>query len=187
MSEQTYSLAKIAEKIGRPSTTVVTWKDRFIEYIPVIDGPKPRYPELALEIFKAIHTGYTKGMETDQIKVILSKKYPINVTNESPTDVQSEELITNVPPTNELIEQNKVLLQAMGMLKEELSDIRQELSELRQSNENINSNTNTLVEESKSLREEIKQDREWAVHKVEDTLKKIEENKNNPWWSKWWK
>ena len=52
---KTYSLSEIGNLIGRPATTVTTWKNQFREFLPSVgSGRHKRYTEESLSLFQLI-------------------------------------------------------------------------------------------------------------------------------------
>lgn len=70
--EKTYSLKDVAKRIGKPVTTVSTWRSQYESYLPVVgNGRNRRYKQEALEILTLIARLKDDQVPHDQIEDIL--------------------------------------------------------------------------------------------------------------------
>jgi len=129
------TLKQIAEGAGIGASLAAFYRDRFEEYLKVSgEGRHRKYDESNIELFILIARHYKEGLDYDQIKQNLDKKYGYAVPNS--TDliennktkvVQQEDLAQSIRHVllEELTKQNRIILQ----LQEELEDMRAEFKE----------------------------------------------------------
>lgn len=76
-----YSIAAIAKVLDQPESTLHYWKNRFDAFLPSVgEGRHKRFRPEALDIFKTIHQLLRQGLSAADVRVELSRLFPMNVT-----------------------------------------------------------------------------------------------------------
>ena len=76
-----YAIAAIAKILDQPESTLHYWKNRFDAFLPSVgEGRHKRFRPEALEIFKTIHQLLRQGLSAADVRVELSRLFPMNVT-----------------------------------------------------------------------------------------------------------
>ena len=80
------SIAEISRLLEVPESTLHYWKNRFAQYLPSTGrNRQKRFKPEAVEIFSLIASMLKQGHTAEDVMVELSKKYPVNVAIEQPS------------------------------------------------------------------------------------------------------
>ncbi|WP_291329648.1 MerR family transcriptional regulator [Desulfovibrio sp. UCD-KL4C] len=80
------SIAEISRSLEVPESTLHYWKNRFAQYLPSTGrNRQKRFKPEAVEIFSLIASMLKQGHTAEDVMVDLSRKYPVNVAIEQPS------------------------------------------------------------------------------------------------------
>lgn len=153
--KRTYSLVDIAERLGRPRTTLADWSRQFREFLPTVgSGRTMRYNESALEVFGLI----SKMKDANEPPEYIREQLRAMVTE---IVVPMTDDDGGKPYLMQLAGEVDQLKQAVVMLAEQLQALTTENDETRRQ---IAATTEQLsgkiVEVSASLHDEIQKGQE---------------------------
>ncbi|WP_249870034.1 MerR family transcriptional regulator [Oceanobacillus saliphilus] len=126
--QRSYSLADIARKLGRPRTTVQSWRDQFKKYLPTISGTHgrtTRYDEKALALFELIARMKDDNEPPTMIEKMLTETVDI-------ITIDHDDFNENQPPMlAQMYEGFKQVAAALEVQRHHNEEITTELKELR--------------------------------------------------------
>ena len=150
---KTYSLAEIGELIGRPATTVTTWKNQFREYLPSVgSGRNKRYTEESLHLFQLIEKMKDANEPLEMIRERLK---------ETATEiiVETTENEAKPPLMQGLLESYTSILTVMDEQREEMQlmreEQREEMQAMKEHNEQLTKQNEALQEKLQSIDERM--------------------------------
>ncbi|SMF36306.1 MerR family transcriptional regulator [Desulfovibrio gilichinskyi] len=80
------SIAEISRLLEVPESTLHYWKNRFAQYLPSTGrNRQKRFKPEAVEIFSLIASMLKQGHTAEDVMADLSRKYPVNVAIEQPS------------------------------------------------------------------------------------------------------
>ncbi|WP_067727686.1 MerR family transcriptional regulator [Oceanobacillus damuensis] len=127
--QRSYSLADIARKLGRPRTTVQSWRDQFKKYLPTISGTHgrtTRYDAKALALFELIARMKDDNEPPSMIEKVLTENVKIITIDHD--DISENQL----PMMAQIYEGFRQVAAAMEEQRQHNEEITTELKELRQ-------------------------------------------------------
>jgi len=172
------TLKQIAERVGIGASLAAFYRDRFEEYLKVSgEGRHRKYDESNIELFLLVAKHYKDGLDYEQIKQDLDKKYGYAIPNSTELMennrtkvVQQEDLAQNIRHTllEELAKQNHIILK----LQDELEDMRAEFDK----------GFVKLYEKAEDSRRSAESRDAEVLQKLND-IKLIQQQRNKkPWW-----
>lgn len=172
---ETLTLTQIAEKFGRPESTIRGYRDRFIEYIPITGrGRSRRYPTEAAVVFEVIIRLKDAGYNDAQVVERLQQKY--TKTIEVKTQVQKDMHDTII----EMQRNQAKLMQQFELMKDEIESLKKaaaaNIAFIRQTNDTLTENEKrlnaleNLTNELKTWQREKERQRWWQFWKKKDFL-----------------
>jgi DNA-binding transcriptional MerR regulator len=122
MAEYFLTLAEIAGKLKVPESTIRSWRNKYVDFIPYVgSGRKRRYPESALKVFKRICELSAEGVTAINIAERLSTDFSRHTDNSSTNSSKAAHDL--MAPTT--------AIERMAQAFERLADQQQETQELR--------------------------------------------------------
>lgn len=185
--KRTYSLVDVAEKLGRPRTTLADWARQFREFLPTVGtGRSMRYKEDALEVFGLISKMKDANEPPEYIREQLRSvvtEIIIPMTDDDDGKPYLMQLSGEVDQLKQavvrLAEQVQALTTANDVARREAVATSEQLSE------RISNVSNSLG----ALREEQDQQNSQVMAElgfIGNSLKRIETHKKSPWWKFKW-
>lgn len=128
MAEYFLTLAEIAAKLKVPESTIRSWRDKYIDFIPyVASGRKRRYPENALKVFKRIRELSAEGVNAINIAERLSIDFSRHIENSSTNSIKTAHNIMTPLPA---IERVALAIESLADQKQETQQLRERVEEL---------------------------------------------------------
>jgi DNA-binding transcriptional MerR regulator len=139
---KTYSLSEIGELIGRPATTVTTWKNQFREFLPSIgSGRNKRYTEESLNLFQLIEKMKDANEPLEMIRARLRETAREIIVEDVSND-------SKPPLMQGLLESYTSILSFMEQQHEDLEEIKNEqrieMQSLKKANEQLTKQNEAL-------------------------------------------
>ncbi len=163
------SLREIGRRLNIPPSSVVYYKDRFAQHIPVHQskGRRSKYPKEALTIFKEIRTMFENNWSAEEIEQVLAQKFGATPT----ADIQEGCFIPPEPENEPLIQElagviDKMsnLLENQNLFRSEIDSLRSEITQLRTERDELEQRYQARVEQLEEEIAKLRQDRAQTLH-----------------------
>jgi len=150
MKKDYYTLKEIAKELDVPESTAHHWKELFLTWLPIKgEGRKKRYHSDCIEILQTVQNLYNQNTSTEDIKDILTQKYPITNTTQQKTDNT-----TITPPARTPMQMPEMRIPALetftekieGMFNQGIKLLQETLNENRELRNKIESLEKTVLE-----------------------------------------
>ncbi|HEY8414402.1 MAG TPA: MerR family transcriptional regulator [Thermaerobacter sp.] len=151
------TIADIARQLGLPESTLRYYRDRFAEFIPSVgEGRTRRYPQEAIEVFKAIADAMRSGAPKDEVEAALRARFALTVESNSNTNRRNAAAALVRDLVADVVEE--AVARQTEALRQEIELLRQELAAAREREAERDAR---LVAEMRKLLEERRRRRWW--------------------------
>jgi len=151
------TLQELAERIGKPYTTIKDYRRRFKYYFVekrVAGKRYPMYTDTALDVMRDIFTLYADGRSTDEIHEALKDKYPVTTEPLKEVDERrgktSDDGVTTATATTTTLDivtrQQVTLFQVVTQQSQALNTMVEQVKRLVEQNQKLITQNQTLIE-----------------------------------------
>ncbi|WCK55109.1 MerR family transcriptional regulator [Aneurinibacillus sp. Ricciae_BoGa-3] len=139
--EKLLSVSDVSRVLGLEETTILFYRNKFERFIPTVgSGPKRRFYENSLDIFRFIQHAFEKDLNVIQIEAALSGRSKINQMNP--------------------LQQQKALLASASTVFKQVQDVMQEMlhvmEEMNRYREHFERREKELVARIEQLERQVK-------------------------------